>query len=74
MSRKHYAKMYKGINLDPARICMIYDITNLVQGGIVKKALAAGNRGHKNVLEDIEDIKVACDRWIEMILEDLDEA
>lgn len=71
---KHYRFEYKGIKLDPARICQIYKITNLVQGSIVKKALCAGNRGHKDIKKDINDIITACNRWLEMIDEDEAEA
>jgi len=67
---KHYRFSYKGINLDPARIASIYGITNMVQAGIVKKALCAGTRGHKTTLRDIDDIITGCNRWKEMLVED----
>ena len=66
----HYRKFYKGVQLDPARIAKIYGIGNMVQAQIVKKALCAGNRGHKDVLRDIDDIITAAKRWREMELED----
>lgn len=66
----HYRFVYKGIKLDPARICKIYKVENLVQGSIIKKALCAGNRGHKDLKKDINDIITACHRWLEMIEED----
>lgn len=69
---KHYRYTYKGIKLDPARICMIYGITNMVQAGIVKKALCAGKRGHKDKIKDIEDIITAAERLLQMIKEDED--
>jgi hypothetical protein len=67
----HYRYEYKGIKLDPARIVTVYGCKNLMAGTIVKKALCAGNRGHKNELEDIEDIISAAKRWKEMVLEDM---
>jgi hypothetical protein len=67
---KHYRFEYKGIKLDPARICHIYKITNLIQGSIIKKTLCAGNRGHKDIRKDINDIITACNRWLEMLDED----
>lgn len=69
---KHYRFIYKGINLDPARICFIYEVKNMVQASIVKKALRAGNSSHKDILEDIDDIITAAIRWKEMIVEDMD--
>lgn len=66
----HYRFTYRGIKLDPARICAIYKITNLVQCSIIKKALCAGRRGHKDIIRDIDDIITAANRWREMIEED----
>jgi hypothetical protein len=67
---KHYRFTFRGIKLDPARICDIYKVTNLVQGSIIKKALCAGNRGHKDLLRDIDDIITGAQRWKEMVEED----
>ena len=66
----HYRYTYKGIKLDPARIVSIYGCSNLLAGTIVKKALCAGNRGHKDLLQDLDDIIGAAERWKEMLLED----
>lgn len=68
---KHYRYEYKGIKLDPARIVQIYGCENLMAGTIVKKALCAGNRGHKDLIDDINDIITAAERWKEMVLEDV---
>lgn len=67
----HYRREYKGIKLDPARICRIYNVNCVLQSAIVKKTLCAGGRGHKEVLQDIDDIITAAERWKEIILEDL---
>lgn len=69
---KHYRYQYKGINLDPARIQMIYGALHPLQGAIIKKALKAGERGQKDLLEDIDDIITAAERWKEMIIEDME--
>lgn len=66
----HYRYEYKGIKLDPARICAIYQVKHPLQGAIIKKALVTGGRGKKNLVEDITDIINACERWLEMIEED----
>ena len=67
----HYRYMYKGIKLDPARIVMIYGCTNPMAGTIVKKALCAGNRGHKDLIQDLDDIISAAERWKEIVNEDM---
>ena len=69
---KHYRKEYKGIKLDPARICLIYDARNPMQTQIVKKTLCCGNRGHKDLIKDIDDVICAAERWKEMLIEDLE--
>ena len=66
----HYRYEYEGIKLDPARICDVYEVSCLLLGGIVKKALCSGNRGHKDMLTDLEDIICAAERKIEMLKED----
>ena len=67
---KHYRYTYKGIKLDPARIVSIYKCSHPMQLPIIKKALCAGNRGHKDLLRDIDDIICSAQRWKEMLLED----
>lgn len=69
----HYRYVYKGIKLDPARICKIYKTENAMQSHIVKKTLCAGNRGHKDILVDIDDIIGCAQRWKEMVIEDMEE-
>jgi len=69
----HYRYSYKGIKLDPARILTVYEQSHPMAGAIVKKALCAGNRGHKDLINDIDDIICAAVRWKEMIEEDKDE-
>ena len=65
----HYRYSWQGKQLDPFRICEIYKC-NLPQGTIVKKALCAGERGHKDLVQDLKDIICAAERWLEMIHED----
>lgn len=67
----HYRYTYKGIKLDPARIALVYGLKNMMQAAIVKKALRAGERGHKDIIRDIDDIITAAHRWKEMVIEDL---
>ena len=37
---------------------------------IAKKALCSGQRGHKDLLTDIQDIIDTAERWKEMLIED----
>jgi hypothetical protein len=67
---KHYRYTYAGVKLDPARIAKVYGINNILQGSILKKVLCAGDRGHNETIDDINDIICAAERWKEMILED----
>jgi len=66
---QHYRKEYKGVKLDVARIARVYEITDSMQFGILKKSLRAGT-AHKSLKQDIKDIRTACDRWLEIIEED----
>jgi hypothetical protein len=70
LSETDKANGYVDVKLDPARICDVYGITNMMQSQAVKKVLCAGNRGHKDFSQDIKDIKCALDRWEEMLKED----
>ncbi len=66
---KHYRKEFMGVKLDPARIQLVYEIDHPMQQTVLKKALRAGT-AHKTVVEDIDDIICACERWKEMLIED----
>lgn len=53
----------------------IYRLTELFKphscgAHIAKKALCSGNRGHKDLLTDIQDIIDTAERWKEMLIED----
>ena len=66
----HYRFEYKGIKLDPARICKIYKIESLLIGQAIKKLLVAGGRGNKSYEQDLKDVICAVTRELEMIEED----
>ena len=66
---KHYRFMYRGIKLDPFRLADIFKL-NGQQLTILKKTIANGDRGHKDAIQDYEDIICAAKRAIEMIIED----
>lgn len=66
----HYKKDVSHLNMiDPYRIADIYDLHPCADH-IMKKSLCAGNRGHKDMLRDIQDIIDTAERWKQMIEED----
>lgn len=67
---KHYRFMYKGLKLDPFRIAQIYGMTSFAMMTILKKCLCAGNRGHKDYRQDLNDIICAAQRELELLDED----
>ena len=58
------------INLDPFRIAQIYNMEDFALQTILKKTLVAGNRGHKDMAQDLRDVICAAERKLEMIEED----
>lgn len=58
------------INLDPFRIANIYKMDDFALMTILKKTLVAGNRGYKDLKQDLIDIICAAERKIKMIEED----
>lgn len=66
----HYRYEYRGIKLDPFRICQIYGVNDFALQTIIKKALKAGERGHKDMRQDLRDIVNAANRKLEMMDED----
>jgi len=61
---------YAEIKLDPFRIAAIYKLTDFALQTILKKTLCAGNRGHNDLREDLNDIICAAKRKLEMLDED----
>ena len=58
------------VKLDPFRIADIYGMSDFALMTILKKTLCAGNRGYKDLRQDLEDIICAAKRRIEMLDED----
>ena len=67
---KHYRYTYKGIKLDLFRICQIYEVYDFALQTIIKKALKAGEPGHKDMRQDLLDIINSAQRKLEMLDED----
>ena len=66
----HYRFQYRGLKIDPYRISQIYGMTDFCMMTILKKCLCAGNRGHKDLQQDLKDIICAAQRKLEMLKED----
>lgn len=69
-NHRHYfidVSNYKTI--DVYRVTELYGCNNMAHH-ITKKALCAGNRGHKDLKQDLNDIIATATRWLEMIEED----
>jgi len=58
------------VKLDPFRISLIYEMSCFAMQTILKKCLKAGERGHKDLKQDLLDIINAANRKLEMIEED----
>ena len=65
----HYRFSYKGMNLDPFRICQIYGIGELGQATLVKKSLRLGT-SIKDKKQDLLDIISCAERMLQMMEED----
>lgn len=66
---KHYKYTYKGIKLDPYRIFRVYNISSPEQQHAIKKLLRAGN-SVKDLQQDIQEVIMTLNRWLEIIEED----
>jgi hypothetical protein len=68
----HYHRSVSHLEkIDVYRILDLFDVTCPVMQHIVKKALCAGQRGHKNLERDVQDIIDSALRKQEMIQENL---
>ena len=57
-------------NADIYRLIALLNITHPCAQHIFKKVVCAGNRGHKDMLQDVADIEDTAKRWAEMLIED----
>lgn len=65
----HYRYTFYEHKLDPFLIAKIYKMDDFALMTILKKCLCAGNRGHKDKVQDLKDIISAAERGIEIELE-----
>lgn len=65
----HYDFCYKGIKVDAYRILKLYGVTDPAQQHAIKKLLRAG-RSMKTLRQDIQEVILSLQRWLEMLDED----
>lgn len=71
MSHNHYFRDVSGLErIDVYRLLDLFGVTCPVAQHVVKKAIAAGQRGHKTLRRDWQDIADSAARKLEMIDED----
>jgi len=72
MGHEHYFRdVPAGVSkVDVYRLLEMFDVTCPVAQHVIKKALAAGQRGHKNTVRDWSDIRDSAERKLQMIEED----
>lgn len=71
MSHNHYFRDVSRLQtLDVYRLLELFQVTCPVAQHIIKKALAAGQRGHKDTRRDWQDIADSAARRLQMMDED----
>ena len=61
-----YNRPCKGINIDVYDVLKAFNVTCPALQHLIKKALAVGQRGHKDASEDLKDILASAKRAIEL--------
>ncbi len=61
-----YIRSCKGITIDVYDVLQAFEVTNPALQHLIKKALCAGLRGHKDRKQDLQDILDSARRAIEL--------
>lgn len=61
-----YKRQCKGVTIDVYDVLQAFNVTNPALQHLVKKALCAGLRGHKDRQQDLQDIIDSAHRAIEL--------
>lgn len=61
-----YAREFKGVKIDPYRICKVYNITDPAIQHALKKLLRLGRGSEKDEENDVEEAIQSLERWQEM--------
>lgn len=67
-----YLRKIRSEYVDVYDILKAWNVTNPALQHLLKKALQAGDRGHKTLLEDLDDIIISANRAKELAEEDLE--
>jgi hypothetical protein len=72
----YYRKLFKGIKLDPYRVCKVYGIGGGPREQSIKYLLRGTDKdnGIDTELDLIKAVRKQLGRWEEMILEDVEDA
>ena len=63
---KYLKEIKPGVYVDVYDVLAAWKVTNPALQHLIKKALQAGNRGHKDLLEDLDDIVVSANRALQL--------
>lgn len=66
----HYARTFKGVEIDVYRIAKLYGITDPAIAHALKKLLRFGSGQHKDRAQDIAEAIQSLQRWQQMEAED----
>lgn len=70
-NHNHYFRDVSHLNrVDIYRILELFNVDDPCMQHVVKKAIACGKRGHKNIERDVQDMIDTLTRWQEMRIED----
>ena len=61
-----YRKSIHGVEVDIYDILQAYDVTNSATQHAIKKLLAGGKRGHKDLLQDLAEARWSIGRAMEL--------
>jgi hypothetical protein len=61
-----YNRPYKGVTIDVYDVLQAFEVTNPALQHLIKKALCAGLRGHKDREQDLNEILESAKRAIEL--------
>lgn len=61
-----YKRAYKGVELDVYDVLTAFDVVNPATSHAIKKLLASGKRGYKDVIQDLDEARLSIVRAIEL--------
>jgi hypothetical protein len=71
MKHNHYFKDVTHLEyIDVYRVLQLFEVSDPCLQHAAKKLLVAGNRGHKDLARDVQDVIDSCYRWQTMYAED----